>query len=150
MFGTSDTSALAQESGGNLATLAGIVTSARARVVLQASAIGGTTANHAISANSTNGTSVKASPGNLYGLAVSNVTASPRYFKLYNKATAPIPGTDTPITTIAVPASSTVIRVYPVGLFFSTGIGYGATGAIADADATVIGAGDLSMDVDTL
>ncbi len=104
--------------------------------------------NHAISANSTNDTNVKTSPGRVYGLSISNVNASARFFKLYDKASTPVVGTDTPKTTIQVPGNSTVMRAYPIGLSFTAGIGFGATGAMADSDVTAISAGDLSMDMD--
>lgn len=104
--------------------------------------------SHAISAASTNATLVKNNPGNVYGISISNTNAAARYFRIFNKATAPVPGTDVPITTIQIPANSTVMRAYIQGLFCSTGIGYDATGGMGDTDATAIGAGDLSMDLD--
>lgn len=113
-----------------------------------AGASGGSTPSHAISAATTNATNVKASAGLLYGLSISNTNAAARYFKLYDKATAPTVGTDIPKMTIQVPGNGTVIRAFPVGLAFSAGIGYAATGAITDGDTTAIGANDLSMDLD--
>ena len=109
---------------------------------------GGSTPGHAISAASTNATSVKASAGLLYGITISNTNAAARYFKLYDKASAPTVGTDVPKSTIQIPANSTVARVYPVGLTFALGIAYAATTGIADADTGAVGASDLSMDVD--
>lgn len=109
---------------------------------------GGSTPSHAISAASTNATSVKASAGTLYGITVSNTNAAARFFKLYDKASAPTVGTDTPKSTIQVPPNSTVARAYPVGMAFALGIAYAATTGIADTDTGSIGASDLSMDVD--
>lgn len=109
---------------------------------------GGSTPNHAISGASTNATSVKASAGMVYGISISNTNAAARYFKLFDKSSAPTLGTDTPKSTIQIPANATVIRVYPVGMVFSSGIAYAATGAMGDSDTTAISAGDLSMDVD--
>jgi hypothetical protein len=60
-----------------------------------------------ISAASTNGTSLKASAGTLYVLYAINTNAAVRYIKFYNKASAPTVGTDTPVATFAVPASTT-------------------------------------------
>jgi lipoprotein-anchoring transpeptidase ErfK/SrfK len=116
--------------------------------VPNAATSGGSTASHAISAASTNATSVKGSAGQIYGFSISNTNASARYFKLFNKASAPTLGTDTPIMTVQVPGNGTVIRAFPVGLTLGTGIAYAATGALADLDTTVIGAGDLSLDLD--
>jgi hypothetical protein len=111
---------------------------------------GGSTPRHAISAASTNATSVKASAGMVYGISISNTNAAARYFKIFNKASSPSVGTDTPVMTIQIPANSTVIRAFPVGLVLSTGIAYAATGAMGDSDTTAISAGDLSMDLDYL
>src|SRR5579859_1492999 len=113
----------------------------------QAGTTGGSTASHTISAASTNATSTKASAGLLYGFCVSNTNAAARFVKFYNKASAPTVGTDTPVLTVQVPPNSTVIRAYPEGLTFSTGIAWAATGAITDADTTAIGLSDLSVDL---
>jgi len=109
---------------------------------------GGATPNHLISAATTNATLVSAGAHQVYNLAVSNTNAAARYVKLFNKATAPVTGTDTPIKTIQVPANGTVIMAFPVGLAFSLGIGFAATANLADLDNTAIGAGDLSIDLD--
>jgi hypothetical protein len=119
-------------------------------VTPQATTTGGSTPSHTMSAASTNATSLKASAGLLYGFCISNANAAARYFKLYNKASAPTVGTDTPVTTIQVPANGTVIRAYPVGMTFSTGIAWAATGLITNADTTAIAANDLSIDIDYL
>jgi hypothetical protein len=101
-----------------------------------------------MSAASTNATSLKVSAGQIYGFSISNANTSARYFKIYNKASAPTVGTDTPIMTVQVPGNGTVIRAFPVGLALGTGIAWAATGGIADGDTTAIGANDLSIDID--
>lgn len=108
---------------------------------------GGSTPYHLITAASNNLVSVKGSAGLLYGLSVSNNSASAIFFKLYNKATAPVVASDTPVRTIQVPANSTVITAFPLGMGFSSGIAYACTGAIPDADATNITiAGSIDLD----
>lgn len=109
---------------------------------------GGSTPSHTMSGASTNATSLKGSAGMVYGLSISNNNASARYFKLYNKASSPTVGTDTPILTLQIPANGTVIRAYPVGLALGTGIAWACTGGITDADTTSIGANDCSIDID--
>lgn len=85
---------------------------------------------------------VKNSAGRLYGLVVSNVTASACYVKLYNKASAPVAATDTPIATFPIPANSTGVWEFgALGLQFATGISIGASGAAAKTDATALAAG---------
>lgn len=98
-------------------------------------------------AASTNATSVKASAGKLMSLCVVNTNASLRYLKFYNKASAPTVGTDTPVLTYAVPASTTgagfVLHMPPDGIAFTTGIAYATTTAGGDSDTGAITAGDL-------
>ncbi len=104
------------------------------------------TAHTLNSAATTNATSVKASAGTLYGIAVSNVSASTRYFKLYNKASAPTVGTDTPVLVIPIAAGG--VANFPLGtlgLRFGTGLAYAITGAAADTDTTAIAAGDCKV-----
>jgi len=97
-------------------------------------------------AASTNSTLVKNGAGNLLTVALTNMTAAAKYFKLYNKASAPTVGTDTPVQTIPIPANSIVVFEYgPVGMRFGTGIGFGITGAMADADTTALAANDVKV-----
>lgn len=113
----------------------------------QAATAGGSTPYHAISSSGTNSTNVKNAAGMLYGLSISNSNAAARFFKLYDKATAPTVGTDTPKRTIQIPANATVITAFPVGLAFTSGIGYGCTTGIADTDTGSVGT-DISIDLD--
>ena len=111
-----------------------------------------------ISAATTNATVVKASTGYVLGGTLQNVSASARFFKFYNKATAPVVGTDTPIFTVQVPAgSATVPGLVSVqylfgesGHLFAAGISYAITGVVADADTTAIGAGDCLINLSYL
>lgn len=92
---------------------------------------------HYLSAASTNATNVKASAGTVTSVTAVNTTATLYYLKLYDKASAPTCGTDTPVQTYPVPASATGagLTVNPVnGFAFSLGIGFCLTGGIADAD----------------
>lgn len=56
------------------------------------------------SAATTNATLVKATAGNIYSYVFSNNGGATAFVKLYNKATAPTVGTDTPLEVIPVPA----------------------------------------------
>lgn len=90
----------------------------------------------------TNGANFRNTTGTLHSFTVSNVTASLVYFKLYAKATAPTVGTDIPIATYPVAASSTLVVNYPpVGMRFTNGISIATTGGIAATDTTAVGAG---------
>lgn len=92
-------------------------------------------------AASTNATSAKASAGTLKAIQGYNAKASPVFLKLYNKASAPTVGTDTPVKTIYLPASSAFALDF--SFTFATGIAYALTGAATDADTTALVAGDI-------
>lgn len=94
-------------------------------------------------ANSTNGTVAKAFPGRLYHVNGYNAAAAVRYVKIYNKATAPTVGTDTPVLTLACKPSADFMFNWPQGFDFSTGIAYALTVNAADADATALTAADI-------
>ena len=110
-----------------------------------------------LSAATTNATSVKASAGRLYGGQIANFATSPRYLKLYNKASAPVPGTDVPVLTIVLPgaaSASTPVAVSvnqaltgDLGVLFNTGIAFALTGAVADSDTTAVAAGDVLVNL---
>jgi hypothetical protein len=95
-------------------------------------------------AASTNATSVKTSAGSLFEISVTNPTASPVFFKLYNKASAPTVGTDTPVLIIPIASGGYAIEPFGAnGKRFTTGIAWALTGAIASADSTAVAAGVL-------
>lgn len=99
------------------------------------------------SAATTNATSVKATAGNIYTITLSNNGAAAAYFKLYNKATAPTVGTDTPLDVIPIPASGFVTVNSTRGIRFATGIGYAITNLIADSDTTAVAAGQVKVHI---
>jgi hypothetical protein len=96
-------------------------------------------------AATTNATSVKAAAGRLYELHVGNASAAIKYLKLYNKATAPTVGTDTPAATYPIPANGGRVDIVSInGISFATGIAYAITGAVGDADATAVAVDDVT------
>lgn len=102
------------------------------------------TAGKLISAATTNATSVKASAAGIGMLSAYNASASIRYLKVYNKASAPTVGTDTPVHTIVLPAgANTVVPIPALGLRLSTGFSIAITGGLADSDTTAIGASEV-------
>jgi len=84
------------------------------------------------------GINIKASAGQLYSMVVVNRSNTESFLKFYNKASAPVVGTDTPVMTIPLDAkngggqASTVIET-SLGLEFSLGIGIACTTGLADA-----------------
>ena len=108
---------------------------------------GGLTPHRTISAASTNATVVKASAGQVYTIHVGNLNAAVRYLKLYNKATAPTVGTDTPVQTYAIPATGVFNIQFSGGLAFATGIGFAITSGIADADTGAVSADEHVVNI---
>lgn len=98
------------------------------------------------SAATTNATSVKGSAAVLGSLEAENRSATVRYLKIYNKATAPTVGTDTPVWTIMLPANS--IRSVPIpafGMRLSAGFALAITAGIYDNDVAAVGADEVSL-----
>jgi hypothetical protein len=104
----------------------------------------GATPSRINAAASTNATSLKASAGQAYGIDVFNVAAYNVFLKLYNKASAPTVGTDTPFMTIPVAAGGGASLRWNMGLPMGTGIAYAITKLQADSDTTAVAAGDLT------
>lgn len=104
---------------------------------------GVSTHHHLVAAATTNATSVKGSAGTIGVLVLANPSAAVKYFKLFNKATAPTVGTDTPTHTFAIPPGQTIVCDLSEGLRLATGIGYAITNLPADLDTTAVTAGDV-------
>ena len=108
---------------------------------------GGYTVSRLLSAASTNATSVKASAGQVYGFYLYNSAAYTVFLKLYNKASAPTVGTDTPFMTVPVPAGGGAVADWDGGIAMGTGIAFAITKAIADNDTTAVAANDLAVNL---
>lgn len=112
---------------------------------------GGLSLHKTISAASTNGTSVKGSAGHVYGIQAFNTNAAARYLKLYNKASAPTVGTDTPVKVLTIPgntAGAGLIVESDKGLAFGTGIAFALTTGVADSDTGAVAANELVVNID--
>jgi len=93
------------------------------------------------------GASVKASAGQLYGYYLENNAASARYVKFYDKASAPVVASDTPVLTLPLPAGAAANLTLPIGLVFATGIAICATGGVGDTDSTAPSANDVVVNL---
>lgn len=113
-------------------------------------ASGGLTASKLISAASTNATSVKASAGQLYNVQAFNTNAAARFLKIYNKASAPTVGTDTPVAVYLLPGASAgagcVIEISN-GLALGSGLAFAITTGIADSDTGAVGANEVVVNL---
>jgi hypothetical protein len=105
---------------------------------------GGLSSSTTLLAASTNATNAKSGAGYLHNLVTSNTSGSQVYVKLYDKATAPTVGTDTPVAIIPVAANTVDSRAFGVnGLRFASGIAWAVTGAQPVADTTAVSAGSI-------
>jgi hypothetical protein len=112
-----------------------------------ATATGGYTPGKLVSAASTNATLIKSSAGTLGYVTASNINASPRYLKLYNKASAPTVGTDVPVHTFLIPGNTagagTNIPLPPQGIKFATGIALALTTGATDTDSAAVALNEI-------
>ena len=98
------------------------------------------------SAATTNATLVRTGSANVIQITASNINAAIRYLKIYDKATAPTVGTDTPILTIPIPATGIVNLVgSESGINVSLGLGLAITAAAADSDTTAVAANEIKV-----
>lgn len=115
----------------------------------QAQTTGGATPYQLISAATTNATSVKASAGTVYGIQVYNTGAAVAFLKIYNKASAPTVGTDTPVKTIGIPAAGgSNLPITDIGIALGTGIAFAITGLNTVADTTAVAANQVTVNID--
>ena len=109
-----------------------------------------TKAHFKSSANSTNATSVKASSGAVFNMIIHNThggggSGSAIAFRLYNKTTAPVVGTDVPMIIIHVPSDSSKEINFTSGVTFTDGIAYSITGGNSLLDATAVDADGVQL-----
>ncbi|MDO8885770.1 hypothetical protein, partial [Candidatus Oleimmundimicrobium sp.] len=111
---------------------------------------GGCLISRLLSAATTNATVAKASAGQVYGWYITNTNAAVRYVKLYNKATAPTVGTDTPVMTLAIPgaiAGAGTNVEFSLGIPFASGIGYATTVGAADSDVGAVALNEIIINL---
>lgn len=111
----------------------------------RANATGAGSIHHIVSAATTNVAQIKATAGRVLGWSLSNTTASWRYVKLHNVASATA-GAAVAMT-IGIPPNATVSHEVPAGIGFATAISRSIVTGAADADATATGAADVVGDI---
>lgn len=82
-------------------------------------------------------------PKQCFGWVFTNLDATTIYLKLYDKATAPTVGTDTPKLTIPIATLGISVVEFVGGIDFTLGIGIGATTGVADNNAVGPGANEV-------
>jgi hypothetical protein len=83
-------------------------------------------------------------------MILTNVNAAARFLKMYNSASAPTAGSGTPVMTIQIPgntAGAGLVLDFPMGLAFSSGIGFTITGAVGDSDTTAVAANEIILNL---
>lgn len=95
---------------------------------------------------------VKATPGSIYSMWVSNLATSTRFLKFYNDTAANVVvGVSTPTLTIAIPSGDTldVTGFFSTahGITFSTAITVAATTGVADADVGAPGTNEVLVNI---
>lgn len=105
-------------------------------------------AHKRISTASTNATNLKNIAGVIGGIIAINLTAAVKYLKIYDKATAPTVGTDVPVMTIPIPASTDGAGfVWNVPISLANGVSYAITAGAADNDTASVGAGEVIVNL---
>lgn len=103
----------------------------------------GTTIAKVLSAATTNAANLKNAAARLYGYHLANTSAAWKFVRIYNKATAPTVGTDSPALVIPLAPGATAVVHHTVPVSFGTGLGISITGASPDLDATAVAVGDV-------
>lgn len=103
------------------------------------------------SAASTNGALILTGTSSVHSLWATNDGASPAFVKLYNKATAPVVGTDVPEMVIPIPAAVGGVpgvanpNMGFIPFRFALGLGIAVTGGAANNDTTAVAAGQVKV-----
>lgn len=108
---------------------------------------GGAIPYQKVSTADTNATSVKATGGVISSIVATNVNAAARYLKLYDKATAPTVGTDTPVQTYMLPNGSGVSIPLTHPLQFANGIALAITTGAAVTDTGSVAASEILVNL---
>ena len=108
---------------------------------------GGLEIKRVLSAASTNAGFAKSSAGQLFGWYIFNTATAIRYVKIYNKASAPTVGSDTPVLTLPIPKESGTNIEFVNGIAFGTGIAYATTKGVADANSEAVAENDLIINL---
>lgn len=101
-----------------------------------------------ITAATTNAANIVTGPVQFFGGILSNSVNLPIWVKLYDKAGAPVVGTDVPKLSFEVQAGVPfVIPVPSNGVTFTNGLSIAVTRFEADTDTTAVGAGDGDINI---
>ena len=112
------------------------------------STIGFTSYYKLLSLASTNANNIKSTPATIGFMTCSNSANGSRYLKLYNKASAPVVGTDVPTFTFEIPANGHRDFVFPaMGLNFTNGLSIAMTLGVSDANNGAVTSDALVLNI---
>jgi hypothetical protein len=104
--------------------------------------------HNATAAATVNNTLVQSGKVNVAFILATNEGGAAAFVKLFDKAVAPIAGTDTPFHKVVLPPTSTVLLALPRrGLKVQLGLGYAITNLIADNDNTAVAASQVKLSI---
>ncbi len=107
---------------------------------------------HLIAAGSNNATVLKAFSGEVGFISVFNLAAAACYVKFYDKATAPVVGTDIPVHVTMAPgntAGAGAVESLVRPIVFANGISFAIVTGIADSDTTGVAANNVVLNLGT-
>ncbi|MDE2105935.1 MAG: hypothetical protein KGL39_52420, partial [Patescibacteria group bacterium] len=100
---------------------------------------------HLVSAATTNATNITAAVGLARVVSAINNGAGWAYLKIFDKATAPVPGTDTPVLSLGIPPGGGTNPAVEFKL--TAGLGIAITGGAADNDTTAVTAAQVIVNL---
>lgn len=107
---------------------------------------GGSLYNKISTANN-NSTNIKNSAAQVYSVAACNINAAVRWLKIYNSASAPTCGTDTPVMRFAIPVNNCINATFPTGAGLGSGLGICIVTGATDADNTATAANEQTVQI---
>lgn len=112
-------------------------------IIAVSSAQGYSTGASFISASSNNATLLKTGATTAGWLRFTNISATTCYLRLYNKATAPIPGTDVTLNLVALLPNESFVMEVAAGIRYPLGLGFAITRNFSLLDNTPINANEV-------
>lgn len=108
---------------------------------------GGMDVYHFVTGGSTNAINIKSGPSQVFGWYMYNSNAAARKINFHDMVGNPTAGTSIVKLAVMIPPTSGANVFSDIGIQFSKGIAITTVTGIADTDATVVTANDLSVNI---
>lgn len=100
-------------------------------------------------AASVTSTSVSTKKTRLLTIDAQNKGSAPAYLRIYDKATAPAPASDTPVMTFMIPVGGGKVNEKNMALELKSGLAFAITAGSGDMDATnVTNGGEVVVNIE--